>query len=82
MAGCIAHNLNRTMQMKTKPKPKQRKTTPKRAPLWVFQQINTFRRNIVNRAERVARPQGKLTLTISGNNYVENEYREILEALD
>jgi hypothetical protein len=80
MAGCIAHNLNRTLQMKTKPK--QRKTTPKRTPLWVFQQINTFRRNIVNRAGRLTRPQGKLTLTISGNNYVENEYREILAALD
>jgi hypothetical protein len=79
MAGCIAHNLSRTLQMKIQPR--QRNLSPKRSPLWVFQQINTFRRNIINRAGRLTIPQRFLTLTISGNESIEREFNGILTAL-
>jgi hypothetical protein len=69
----LAHNLTRELQMGVLQR--VRNTNFKRASLWVFQQMNTLRRNLISRAGRLTRPQGKLTLTVSGNRHVEKEFR-------
>ena len=60
LAALLAHNLTRELQMCTKAP--LRKTNPKRASLWPFMNINTVRRQIVQRAGRLIRPQGRLVL--------------------
>ena len=73
----LAHNLNREMQMRCYEK--QRNTTEKRAPLWQFEQLGTFRHKLIQRAGRLTKPQGKLTLTMSANPTVKSELLHILD---
>ena len=61
----LAHNLNRELQMATRPR--QRSTTEKRTTLWKFHEVATVRNTLINRAGRLTRPQGRLTLTMSAN---------------
>lgn len=70
MSAVLTHNLNRELQMITRPQ--ERKTTEKRAALWIFRQLNTFRQTILHRAGRLTTPQGTLTLTMSGNKAAED----------
>jgi hypothetical protein len=63
LAGLLAHNLVRELQMATTPR--TRHTTAKRATLWVFERLDTFRGGFLQRAGRLTRPHGRLTLTIS-----------------
>lgn len=44
-----------------------RHTTEKRAPLWCFEQPGTLRRELIQRAGRLTRPQWQLMLTMSTN---------------
>jgi CRISPR/Cas system-associated endonuclease/helicase Cas3 len=52
---------------------KEKNTTEKRSSLWVFKELNTMRKNIIQRAGRLTRPQGKLKLTMSANEKVQGE---------
>ena len=79
LAALLAHNLTRELQMRTNAP--CRKTTPKRASLWKFLNINTVRRQLVQRAGRLIRPQGKLVLSMSANAAVKNDMLHILQAL-
>jgi len=79
LAAILAHNLNRELQMLVRLP--QRKTTPKRAPLWNFERLDTFRRKLLQRAGRLTQPQGVLTLTLSANEAVKNELLGYLEGL-
>lgn len=79
VAGVLAHNLNREMQMLCHEQ--ARNTTEKRAPLWCFEQLGTVRRKLIQRAGRLTRPQGTLTLTMSANPTVKSELLHYLEAL-
>jgi hypothetical protein len=63
LASLFAHNLVRELQMIVDPP--SRGTTRKRAPLWIFQTVETFRRTIIQRAGRLTKPQGRLVLTIN-----------------
>ncbi len=76
----LAHNLTRELQMIVNPP--TRKTAPKRPALWVFTQLNTLRNRLINRAGRLVRPNGKLTLAMSANEAVQNELLHYLGALD
>lgn len=81
LAAILAHNLSRELQMQCRPV--QRRTTEKRPPLWRFEQLETLRRKIIQRAGRLTRPQGNLTLTFSANKAVQKEivnYLEVLQA--
>ena len=80
LAGLFAHNLTREFQMMTTPK--RRNTSPKRAALWVFEQLDTLRRTLIQRAGRLTRPHGKLTLTISANQSVRTQLLHCLAALE
>ena len=74
----LAHNLSRELQMLSSPP--QRHTTEKRTPIWIFQELNTIRRNLIQRAGRLTRPQGRLTLTISANASVKHELLQYLRS--
>jgi len=71
LSAILAHNLNRDLQMAAHPR--QRGTTERRAPLWQFDQLQTTRRNLIQRAGRLTMPQGRLTLTMSANERVQQD---------
>ena len=79
LAAMLAHNLNREMQMITTMQARQ--TTERRAPLWQFTRLGTLRRKLIQRAGRLTRPQGKLTLTMNANPAVRSELLHYLDAL-
>ena len=76
----LAHNLSRELQMETMLK--HRATTAKRTQLWAFVRLDTLRRKLIQRAGRLTRPQGKLTLTMSANKSVKNELLHYLTGLE
>ncbi|MGH9381420.1 MAG: hypothetical protein ACRD2Z_12505, partial [Thermoanaerobaculia bacterium] len=59
----------------------QRATTAARMPLWQFSRLASLRCKIIQRAGRLTRPQGKLTLTISANRPVRDELLHCLNQL-
>lgn len=77
-ASVIAHNLGREMQMVAAPR--TRRDTIKRAARWQFQKLTTLRQHIFQRAGRITRPEGRLTLTLSGNERVRVELMQLLDA--
>lgn len=79
LAAMLAHNLNRELQMMAHTR--QRNTTERRAPLWRFEQLGTLRRKLIQRAGRLTKPQGTLTLTISANPAVKAELLHYLDIL-
>jgi hypothetical protein len=79
MASILAHNLTRELQMVTKPKIKG--TTEKRATLWKFEELETMRHHLLQRAGKITQPHGRLTLTMSGNRAVRNDLLFFLDAL-
>lgn len=79
MASILAHHLNRELQMVTAEP--ERGTTEKRAPLWKFAELKTLRHLYIQRAGRLTKPQGCLTLTMSGNETVKQGLLEFLDAL-
>ena len=79
LSAVLAHNLNRELQMHCYER--DRHTTEKRAPLWRFEQLGTLRRKLVQRAGRLTRPQGKLTLKMSANPTVKSELLHYLQVL-
>ena len=79
LCAILAHNLARELQMVANPP--QRHTTEKRAPLWIFQELNTLRRNFIQRAGRFSWPQGRLTLTLGLNDTLKATLLHYLGAL-
>jgi len=80
LAGLLAHNLIREFQMQTASP--CRKTTPKRAALWAFERLGTFRSTILHRAGRLTRPHGRLTLTVSAASWLQARFLHFLKAFD
>jgi hypothetical protein len=78
MASIMAHNLTRELQMVARPKEKG--TTEKRAPLWRFDELQTLRHLIIQRAGRLTSPQNQLTLTLNGNESVQRDFFMFLDA--
>ena len=79
LAGLFAHNLVRELQMQTETR--SRGTTDNRAALWAFERVDTVRKTLLQRAGRLTRPNGKLTLTISGATVVKEKLLGILDRL-
>ena len=79
LAGLLAHNLTRELQMATTSPTRQ--TTAKRATLGVFERLDTFRGGFLQRAGRLTRPHGKLTLTISTPPWLQKRLLHCLAAL-
>lgn len=79
LAGLFAHNLIRRLQMETTCP--VRGTTKKRSAMWEFEQVGTFRKNLLQRAGRLTRPAGRLTLTVSANQTQKSRLLKILKKL-
>ena len=54
----------------------------KRPAAWVFQTLDTLRHRFIQRAGRLTKPQGDLTLTLAPNPMVENDLLHFINALD
>ena len=80
LSALFAHNLTRELQMITRAP--ERSTQEKRPALWEFEQLGTLRRRIIQRAGRLIRPKGKLTLSMAANEATENELLQILDAIE
>ncbi len=59
-----------------------RQTEKKRPARWDFMQLNTIRQRIVQRAGRLIKPQGKLTLSMCANAPGQDELLQMLEAIE
>jgi hypothetical protein len=79
LAGLFAHNLMRDLQMQTSAP--SRSTTRQRATWWAFEKLDTFRNTLIQRAGRLTRPQGTLTLTISASHWMRDRFRQILASI-
>jgi len=75
----MAHNLSRELQMIAAP-PAPR-ALPKRPAAWSFERLDTLRHRIIQRAGRLTRPQGELTLTMSANHAVRKDLLHFLDVL-
>ena len=75
----LAHNLYRELQMTTRSA--QRATTAKRSPLWIFEDAASIRQKLIQRAGRLTRPQGRLRLTLSGNEATRKDLMHYMESL-
>lgn len=78
-ASVLSHNLLHELQMRTEPT--QRKTQPSRTPLWPFLHAATWRARWLHRAGRFTSPQGRLTLTVAGDNAIAGQFRDMLGQL-
>ena len=79
LASLFAFNLIRDLQMQLEPP--QRTTTRKRSALWAFEQVETVRRTILQRAGRISNQSGKLVLTFCSGKNLKQRVLQILEAL-
>jgi hypothetical protein len=79
LAGLIGHNLVRELQMRESPP--QRKTVAKRATLWVFERIGSLRQRVFQRAGKLTRPDGYLTLTINASEPIRKKIVSLREAV-
>ena len=72
LAGLLAHNLLRELQMVTTAP--SRCTTEKRTPLWAFEQLHTFRAGVIQRAGCLTHSHSKLTLTINAAHWIKGSF--------
>ena len=79
LCAMMAHNLGRELQMRSSAP--ERATQPKRPAAWVFQTLDTLRHRFIQRAGRLTRPQGELTLTLSPNPMVQEDLLHFLDEL-
>ena len=73
LAAMLPHNLYREVLMNSHSR--EHGTTEKRRPLWRFEKLNVFREKIIQRAGRLIRPQGRLTLVMA---HIDAVKRDIL----
>jgi hypothetical protein len=80
LCSMMAHNLGRTLQMRVKPK--TTRDDAKRPALWRFEKLDTLCRLLIQRAGRLIRPRGRLTLSMSANEKIETDFLRTLDALE
>ena len=79
LSAVFAHNLYRELQMIVRRT--DRRTTPKRSALWMFEEAVSIRHKLIQRAGRLTRPHGRLRLTLSGNEITRQEMMHYLDRL-
>jgi hypothetical protein len=80
LATLFAHNLARELQMQIEGP--SRPTTWKRKALWAFEKMDTLRQKLILRAGRLTEPEGRLTLTISANKLIKQNFLRIFQAIN
>ena len=76
LCNVMAHNLTKELQMRHRDR--DCSTTNKRPALWKFWQIGTLRKRIIQRAGRLIRPNGTLTLSMATNDAARDEMMRYL----
>jgi hypothetical protein len=79
LCSMMAHNLSHEIQMLAA-SPSLR-AQPKRPTAWRFQTLDTLRHRIIQRAGRLTKPNGELTLTMSANRAVRKDLLHFLDVL-
>jgi DDE family transposase len=79
LAGMLAHNLGRELQMATRPA--DRDDLEKRPAKWRFDSLGTIRQHLLHNAGTLTRPQGELTLTMNSNDVIREELSRYLDGL-
>jgi len=79
LAGMLAHNLGRELQMATRPA--DRGDLEKRPAKWEFESLGTIRQHLLHNAGTLTRPQGELTLTMNANDSMREELTRYLDGL-
>jgi len=79
LCSMMAHNLSREIHMMTSLA--THRARPKRPAAWDFRTLDTLRHPIIQRAVRLIRPQGKLTLPMSANRAVRKDLLHFLDVL-
>jgi Transposase DDE domain group 1 len=79
LCAMMAHNLSRELQMLASPVAER--ALPKRPAAWAFEKLDTLRHRLIQRAGRLTRPQGQLTLTMSANEAVRKDLLHFLDVL-
>ena len=79
LSSMMAHNLTREMQMLAHPAAPRARS--KRPAAWRFEKLDTIRHRIIQRAGRLVRPQGKLTLAMSANKAVRRDLLHFIDVL-
>ena len=62
-------------------RPAAQRTRPKRPASWQFKTLDTLRHRVIQRAGRLTRPQGELTLTMSANKAVRKDLLNFLDVV-
>jgi len=79
LCAMMAHNLSREIQMVAQPS--ARRSLVKRPAVYTFERLDSLRHRIIQRAGRLTRPQGELTLTMSANRAVRSDLMQFLNVL-
>lgn len=79
LCSMMAHNLSRELQMLASPAVPR--ALPKRPSAWAFERLDTLRHRIIQRAGRLTKPQGELTLTMSANHAVRKDLLHFLDVV-
>ncbi|MBT8364773.1 MAG: transposase [Deltaproteobacteria bacterium] len=79
LCSMMAHHLSRELHMISALAASR--ALPKRPTAWKFKTLDTLRHRIIQRAGRLTRPQGELTLTMSANRAVRKEPQHFLDAV-
>ena len=79
LAGMLAHNLGRELQMATREA--DRGESAKRPACWEFESLGTIRQHLLHNAGILTRPQGELTLIMNANDAVRDELTRYLDGL-
>jgi hypothetical protein len=80
LAALFAFNLIRDLQMQLEAP--ARTTSAKRPALWVFEKVDTLRKTILQRAGRLSRPAGTLTLTFCAGRHLKKRVLKIMHVLN
>ena len=79
LCAMMAHNFSQELQMLASPR--RPHDNAKRSAAWTFETLATLRRRIIQRAGRVLRPQGRLTLSMSANKTVQEDVLHFLDRI-
>ena len=79
LCAMMAHNLSREIQILAFSHSKR--SLPKRPAVWPFEKLDTLRHRLIQRAGRLVRPGGKLTLTMSAKQTVRDDMTHFLNVL-
>jgi hypothetical protein len=79
LCSMMAHNLSREIQMIAAPSAARARS--KRPAAWLFERLDTLRHRFIQRAGRLTRPQGELTLTMSANQKVRKDLLHFMDVL-